>query len=248
MNRDNLNKQFTAIIPLFIALLAMAIFSTQANAENRESQTRQSLDEIANTAHDYVFNELNRPDENIEIIIGQLDPRLRLHQCSIPLQAFHQNYTNQQTINTVGVRCSDEKPWSLYVPVTVNNYKKVAILNHAIVRNTIVTENDFQLEKRNINRLTSGYFDTPEQLIGKVITQNLSSGTVLTKHHIKLATAVNRGQSVTLIAKNAVIEVRMKGVAMSKGAIGERIKVKNTNSKRIIEGIIIDKDLISVNL
>lgn len=243
MNKENLNKQFATIIPLCIALLAMASLSTQAKAENRHS-----LDDIANTAHDYVYNELNRPDENIEIIIGQLDPRLRLHQCSIPLQAFHQSYANQQTINTVGVRCNDEKPWSLYVPVTVNNYKKIAILKHAVVRNSIITDTDFQLEKRNINHLTSGYFDKPEQLIGKVITQNLSSGTVLTKHHIKLATAVNRGQSVTLIAKNSVIEVRMKGVAMSKGAIGERIKVKNTNSKRIIEGIIINKDLISVNL
>ena len=243
MNKNNLYRQFTAIIPLFIALLAMATFSNSAFA-----QKSHSLDEIAKVAHDFVLNELNRTGENIEVVVGRLDPRLRLHQCSIPLETFRQNYESQQKISIVGVRCQDNKPWSLYVPVSVKNYKEVAILRHAVIRNTIISENDIVLEKRNINRLTSSYFDTAEQLLGKVITQNLSAGSVLTKHHVKSPLAVKRGQSVTLIARNSVIEVRMKGVAMSKGAIGERIKVKNTNSERIIEGVIIDKDLISVNL
>lgn len=243
MNKNNLEKQIYAIIPLFIVLLILASISNDSFAKQTHS-----LDDIAMTAHDFVMKELNRSGENIEVVVGQLDPRLRLHQCTVPLEAFRQNYENRRAISTVGVRCNDNKPWSLYVPVSVKNFKQVAILKHAVIRNTVISENDIVLDKRNINRLTSGYFDAPEQLIGKIITQNLSSGAVLTKHHIKAATAVNRGQSVTLIAKNSVIEVRMKGVAMSKGAIGERIKVKNTNSERIIEGIIIDKDLISVNL
>ena len=229
-------------MPVFV-ILAMLSISSQTHAKETHS-----LDDIARTAHDFALKESESLGENIEVVVGQLDPRLRLHQCTIPLEAFRQNYEVRRSISTVGVRCNDNKPWSLYVPVSVKSFKKVAILKHAIVRNTIIKEEDIVLEKRNVNRLTSGYFDTAEQLIGKIVTQNLSSGAVLTRHHVKAATAVNRGQSVTLIARNSVIEVRMKGVAMSKGAIGERIKVKNTNSERIIEGIIIDKDLISVNL
>jgi flagella basal body P-ring formation protein FlgA len=60
--------------------------------------------------------------------------------------------------------------------------------------------------------------------------------------------AITRGQTVTLIAKNAVIEVRAEGKAMTKGAIGDRIKVKNLKTKRIVEGVIINKHLINVNL
>lgn len=243
MNKKSLYQQFVSIVPLLILLLAMTSLSN--NAQSKESHP---LDDISKTAHDFVLNELKHPNEEIQVIVGQLDPRLRLQRCSIPLQAFRQHYETKQTLSTVGIRCNDSKPWSLYVPVSVKNLKMVAILKQAVIRNTAISEDDIVLEKRNINRLTSGYFDAADQLIGKIITQNLSGNTVLTKHHIKTATAVNRGQSVTLVAKNAVIEVRMKGVAMSKGAIGERIKVKNTNSQRIIEGTIIDKDLISVNL
>ena len=243
MNRNNLYKQFAATLPLLVIFLAMTSLSNHAY-----SKEPHSLEDIKKTAHDFVLNELNRPDEEIEVVVGRLDPRLRLHQCSIPLEAFRQNYESRRAVSTVGIRCNDSKPWSLYVPVSVKSFKMVAVLKHAIIRNTVISENDIVLEKRNINRLTSGYFDNPEQLLGKIFSQNLSSGAVLTQHHVKAATAINRGQSVTLIARNSAIEVRMKGVAMSKGAIGERIKVKNTNSQRIIEGVIIDKDLISVNL
>ena len=100
----------------------------------------------------------------------------------------------------------------------------------------------------NVNRLSAGYFENYESLKGKVLTQNLSKGTILTQHLVKSPIAVKQGQMVTLVAKNSVIEVRMEGKALSRGAVGERIKVKNLKSKRIVEGVIVDKYLINVNL
>ena len=243
MNKTNLNKQLVTLIPGLFVLLAMTVLSNTAY-----SKESHSLDDIAKTAHDFALNQIDNPDEEIEIVVGQLDPRLSLHRCTFPLEAYRQNYETRQGLSTIGVRCNDAKPWSLYVPVSIRSFKMVATLKHAVIRNTVLTDADITFEKRDINRLSSGYFDDLTQLKGKILSQNLSKGVVLTKHHVKLPMAISRGQSVTLIAKNSVIEVRMKGVAMSKGAIGERIKVKNTKSKRIIEGVIIDKDLISVNL
>jgi flagella basal body P-ring formation protein FlgA len=217
-------------------------------SHNAYSYDVHSLSEIRKTAQDFVLNQMQNPDEDIQAVVGKLDPRLRLHQCTVPLEAYRQNYETRQGRSTIGVRCNDNKPWSLYVPVSIFNFKMVATLKQGTIRNTILTESDIVFEKKDINRMTSGYFDDIEQLKGKILTQNLTKGAVLTQHHIKSPMAVTRGQSVTLVAKNSVIEVRMKGTAMTKGAIGERIKVKNMKSKRIVEGVIIDKDLISVNL
>lgn len=243
MNNKNLSKQFVSLISGLFVLLTIMTLST--NVYSKESH---SLDDIAKTAHDFVLDQFHNPDEEIQIVVGQLDRRLRLHQCSIPLEAYSPGYEMRQGLSTVGIRCNDVKPWSLYVPISIKNFKQVITLKHAVTRNTVLTENDISLEKMNINRLSSGYFDDIEQLKGKVFTQNLSKGAVLTKHHIKSPMAINRGQMVTLVAKNSVVEVRMEGKAMSKGAIGERIKVKNMKTKRIVEGVIIDKHLINVNL
>jgi flagellar basal body P-ring formation protein FlgA len=243
MNNNNLKNQFMSLISNLFVLLTITTLST--NAYSKESH---SLEDIAKTAHDFILDQMYNPDEEIHIVVGKLDPRLRLHQCTVPLEAYSQGYEMRQGLSTVGIRCNDVKPWSLYVPVSIKNFKKVAVLKHAVTRNTILSDKDISLVKMNINRLSSGYFDDTEQLSGKILTQNLSKGAVLTNHHVKSPMAINRGQTVTLIAKNSVIEVRTEGKAMSKGAIGERIKVKNMKTKRIVEGVIIDKHLINVNL
>jgi len=230
------------IYSLFI-LIAITTLST-----NAYSKEHHPLDDISKTAHDFVLNQIQLDNEEIEVVVGRLDSRLRLHLCTIPLEAYNQNNEVHHGLSTVGVRCADAKPWSLYVPVSIKHFKKVAALKHAVIRNSIISEDDIFLVKMNINRLSSGYFDDIAQLKGKILTQNLLKGAVLTKHHIKTPMAIKRGQSVTLIAKNSAIEVRMEGTAMSKGAIGERIKVKNNRTKRIVEGVIVNKHLISVNL
>ncbi len=243
MKSNNLNKQFMSLISSLFVLLI--IVSLSNNAYSKEAH---SLDDITRTAHDFVLNQIEISDDEIQIVIGQLDGRLRLHKCTVPIEAYSLGYEMRQGLSTVGVRCNDTKPWSLYVPVTIKNFRKVAVLKHAVTRNTVLNENDIVFKKMNINRLSSGFFDDIGRLKGKLLTQHLSAGAILTNHHIKSPMAISRGQIVTLIAKNSVIEVRMEGQAMSKGAIGERIKVKNMKTKRIVEGVIIDKHLINVNL
>jgi flagellar basal body P-ring formation protein FlgA len=243
MDKNKLNKQLVSLLSSLFVLLVMISISTNAN-----SMESHSLNDIAKTAYDFVLNQIQTEDEDIEVVVGHIDPRLKLHQCSIPLEAFKQNYELRHGISSVGVRCNDIKPWSLYISVYIKNFKKVATLKRAATRNTVLTSKDITLRKMNINRLMSGYFEGIEQLKGKILTQNLSKGAVLTQHHVKLATAIKRGQRVTVIAKNSVIEVRMEGTAMAQGAIGERIKVKNMKTKRVVEGVIINKHLISVNL
>ena len=243
MNNNRMKNQFLSLIVSTFILLAMISFSPDSY-----SKESHPLEDIQSTAHNFVLDNLSNPDDDIQVIVGHLDPRLRLHRCSILLEAFNPGYEIQKGRSTVGVRCNDTKPWSLYVPVTINNFKKVVVLKHATTRQTVLSTQDIELKRMNINRLSSGYFDDIKQIQGKILTQNLVKGTVLNNHHIKLATAIKRGQTVTLVAKNAVIEVRTEGEAMSKGAIGDRIKVKNMKTKRIVEGVIIDKHLISVNL
>lgn len=243
MNIINFNNAYFSL-PTRLTFVFL-LFALAGNAHSIETHP---LDEIRELARKHVLAQAQRTNEDIQVEVGRLDPRLRLHQCTMPIEAYNQNYETRQGQSTIAIRCNDTKPWALYVPVSIKHFKMVATLKHAAIRNAVLTQDDIHFKKLNINRLSSGYFDDITQLNGKVLTQNLSRGVVLNKHHIKVPMAINRGQSVTLIAKNAVIEVRMKGTAMSKGAIGERIKVKNLKSQRIVEGVIIDDDLINVNL
>ncbi len=208
----------------------------------------QSVEDIANTARAFVYAQMSETYTNVEVSVNQIDRRLRLKQCSQQLEAFSPGYGGRQGMSTVGIRCNSDQPWSIYVPVTVKVYKNVAVLKRPVTRNMPLTEADIVFEKTDINRLNAGYYTEINEITGKILTQNLAPGTILTQHLLKTPMAIKRGQLVTLIAKNSAIEVRAEGKALSRGAVGDRIRVKNLKTQRIIEGVILDNQLINVSL
>jgi flagella basal body P-ring formation protein FlgA len=58
--------------------------------------------------------------------------------------------------------------------------------------------------------------------------------------------SVRRGDQVTIAMGAGGISVQMGGVAMRDGGIGDRIPVKNSNSSRIVEGVIQDGGIVDV--
>ncbi len=230
-----------------LATLAILLFGF-GSVQQCFAREFHPLEDIAATARAYVLAQMSLENDSIEVSNGQIDRRLRLNKCSLPLQAFSPGYEARRGLSTVGVRCEDDQPWSLYVPVTVKIYKEVAVLKKPVERNRPLNMEDIVFEKTDVNRLSSSYFTEAAELKGKILTQNLPGGTILTQHLVKSPMAIKRGQLVTLIARNDVIEVRAEGKALSRGAVGERIRVKNLKTDRIIEGVIVNNHLINVNL
>jgi flagella basal body P-ring formation protein FlgA len=60
------------------------------------------------------------------------------------------------------------------------------------------------------------------------------------------AKAVQRGQSVTLVADVGGMSVRMAGKALSDGLINQRVRVQNTSSGKIVEGIARSEQVVEI--
>ncbi len=237
-NQFEISKIVKVATLLTFCLVSRQVMSTEI----------QSVDEIANTARAFIYDQMNAPGTNLEVSVNTIDRRLRLKACGQQLEAFSPGYGSRKGMSTVGVRCNSDQPWSIYVSVTVKVFRNVAVLKHTVPRNQLLTEADIVFEKTDVNRLSSGYFTDMQDITGKMLTQNLAPGTILSQYVLKAPVAIKNGQMVTLVAKNSVIEVRTEGKALSRGAIGDRIRVKNLKTKRIIEGVVFDNQLIYVNL
>ncbi|MEE8321841.1 MAG: flagellar basal body P-ring formation chaperone FlgA [Gammaproteobacteria bacterium] len=208
----------------------------------------QSLDTIRQSASDFVLSQFSGSTDQITAKAGKLDKRLRLNQCSSPLHFYFPQHGRRMGQTTVGVRCEDERPWSLFVPVSIHMYKEVAVLARPVPRGSVLSAEDIRMESHDVGTLSSGYFDDKDQIIGMELRHNLSTGGILNKNIIKVPVAVHRGELVTLLAGNSKIEVRTSGKALTDGAIGDRIQVRNLKSKRVVEGIIISGRMIDVRL
>ena len=76
----------------------------------------------------------------------------------------------------------------------------------------------------------------------------LKPGAVLSPGQLRRPPAVKRGSQVTILGRAGGIEVRMSGKALSDGARGQRIKVRNSSSSRQIEGTVIARGTVEVTL
>ncbi len=205
------------------------------------------LDDIRQVARKHVLASLPvRNDIEYSVTTDRLDSRLRLSQCEHPLTAWFPGQGRRTGNVTVGVRCTGAKPWSLYVPVKVHFYDDVFVTRRPLQRGTVIQLEDIELQRKNLSFYSADYFTSADEIIGKQLVHSMQIGMIVGKRNLKTPVIIKRGQQVTLMAQADTYEVRMAGEAMMDGSVGQRIKVKNTRSQRIIEGVVKSSKIIYI--
>jgi flagella basal body P-ring formation protein FlgA len=171
-------------------------------------------------------------------VTGNLDSRLRLQKCTSPLTAFKKGSKFGLGSQVIGVKCQSETPWTVYVPVTVKLYKTLVVAAHPLSANHLLSASDVKLTQIDISTLRKDYFEDAKSVVGQQLKYPLAMGSAISSSHIRPQKIVRRGETVTLIAEAGSMQVRMTGMALSDAVLGEKIRVENSSSKRIVEGIV----------
>ena len=103
------------------------------------------------------------------------------------------------------------------------------------------------LVEKDLSRIKYGYFTKIEHLVGKQLKRRIPQNKIIKVNYVKSPTLIKRGEIVSIVAENNGYSVKMSGTAMADGIYGERIRVKNLSSKRIIEGTVKKAGIISIN-
>jgi len=223
-------------------LLCTLLFQSLVLADSYNTQSGlQSLQSIRLSAEDYVrqLPELAAV-KGIQVETGNLDPRLRLAQCNRSLEAFPPQGNYKLGNTAVGVRCSGQATWTVYVQVKVKAETDRVVLVNALPRGAIVGRRDIQLETRlqYLSTQTQAFVNGADAVVGMQTKRSLAPGTSLTVSMVQAPNIVQRGDRVTLVAGSGGLQVNMAGKALEKGAVGDRIRVSNLKSRREVEGLV----------
>ncbi|MEQ8207863.1 MAG: flagellar basal body P-ring formation chaperone FlgA [Woeseia sp.] len=175
-----------------------------------------------------------------------LDQRLRLANCEQPLQAFLRDGAKIRQRTIVGVRCLGPQPWKVYVPVNIVVTETVLVLTSNLPRGHTLSASDLKREKRDVSRLPGGYLASIEEAVGHRLKQSLRAGNIVTPATVQAELLIRRGQTVTLNAATDAINIRMTGKALMDGALNQRIRVENTSSGRVVEGLVRSAERVEV--
>ena len=227
----------------------MALYASVATTSLQAATDYQSRASIRETAHQFMASEAAAALESVpEITVGRLDRRLRLPACSQSLHGFLPPGGRTLGNVTVGVRCSGTKPWTVYVPVKVIAYKKVLVATRPMKRDQVLSKQDLKLATQDLASLRSSYLTDAAEAVGKTLKRSIPSGTVLTISMLTSPKVIRRGQVVTLLSGSGGLQVRASGKALMDGASGQRIRVQNKTSKKVVEGVVVSAGVVRIPL
>ena len=198
----------------------------------------QSVDEIRAAAEIHVRDLTGAAGNHTTVRASSLDPRHRLPRCDRDLNTFMRRGSTIGSRTVVGVECRGARPWKVYIPVDVVVMAKVVTARSTLSRGHLLTADDLVIAERDVSRMSAGYVSSPEALVGQRVKTQIIAGRVISPAMLEVDSIVARHQSVTLIANTNGITVSMTGKALADGALGQRIRVENSNSGRVIEGVV----------
>jgi len=137
---------------------------------------------------------------------------------------------------------------TLSIPLKIKIFKEVVVATRNLHTDHTFTREDIRKEKIliNMNKQGEEWLCDLQEVLGKRLLRNISAGTPLEKEILGSPLLVNRGSLVTLFIEGRNIRIHAQGKALEKGEKGEMIKVLNIDSKKRLEGIIVDANSVRI--
>ncbi|MDH4100408.1 MAG: flagellar basal body P-ring formation chaperone FlgA [Nitrospirota bacterium] len=129
----------------------------------------------------------------------------------------------------------------VWAKVSVSFMEDVVVLSEPVKRGEVITEEMVTVEQRDTLRLKNSVLRDTGEVVGKNATRNLQAGDMLARNAVELPLVIKRGSRVTVVAENNGFRVSILAEAMENGAKGDTIKVKNLDSRKIIQAEVVDE-------
>lgn len=193
---------------------------------------------LRQTAHDFLMQQARSYGDDIRVEVEPPDPRLTLAPCpGMPVAELAPG-ARAFGRTTVMLRCPGPQPWSVPLTARVQVLAEVLVATRPLARGVPLTPDDFLRRRQDLATATSGALTDPAQALGRRLRYPVAPGAVLTAGLLESAPLVRRGQTVTLVSGSGGFEVRATGEALADGGHGQTIRVRNRETRRVLEGAV----------
>ncbi|TWX73193.1 flagellar basal body P-ring formation chaperone FlgA [Colwellia sp. C1TZA3] len=202
-------------------------------------------DYLYNFIKSYVEDNVSLPARGkLRIEVSEIDPRITLQPCLLPLAANIPEKHIGRNVN-VKIVCPDKESWQLYIPVKIHTIVPVLVTQMRINKGTLLSNTNIEIIFKDNAQIRGTVLTDPKIVIGARTKRNLSQGSAITN---KNTCFVCKGEPVNIIAKSEVFEIKSFGIALNDGSLGEIISVRNRKSGRVVQGQVNAINQVIINL
>ncbi|MCH2038965.1 MAG: flagellar basal body P-ring formation chaperone FlgA [Rickettsiales bacterium] len=127
----------------------------------------------------------------------------------------------------------------------IKTFLNVPVLEQKHKKHQVIRSEQIHYKKFPLNRLRSGTIFDAAEIIDKQTSRSVSANSPIRSQHIMQPYLVRKDEIISIVFKNKFMNLKTSGIAMDNGIKGERIRIKNLRSGKIIAGKIIGKSTVS---
>lgn len=241
--KASIGRQRQPFAALFISLVFLCSSPDKAQAS------------VANH-HVYPLAELKQDTANfltsyyqhlgsLEVSVGNLDRRLRLNRCNDPVEFTPRDSSGTGGNISVQVKCQTQGGWTLHIPAQVSVFRSIPVAMRDLARGEQISASDIQWETINISLLRQSYLLETKEIIGLEVKRNIGLGSPFLSASLDAPKVIYRGETVDLESSVGGINVSASGTALTDGRLGQKIRVRNNQSDRVVTGTVVASGKVS---
>ena len=122
---------------------------------------------------------------------------------------------------------------------------RFVVLTKSLQKGELIGADDVKLIQRHTNPGV-GHFRRVDDVVGRKAKKALTINQIIRARHLELDYVIQRDQSVIIESKIGAVTVVSAGISVDDAQLGDRVRVKNSSSGLLVEGVAISEKKIRI--
>jgi flagella basal body P-ring formation protein FlgA len=183
----------------------------------------------------------------IEVVVGELDPRLRLAPCE-QVQPYLLPNAPLWGRTRIGIRCQrGATRWNVFLPVTVKVYGPALVAARPLPAGAVLAAADLTQGVVDLAEDASSALVRDQLVLGRTLARPVAAGQGLRQSHLKVRHWFAAGETVQVVASGPGFRAASTGQALGQGVEGQAVRVK-TEGGRVLTGMPVAERRVEVSM
>lgn len=183
----------------------------------------------------------------MEVVVGELDRRLRLAPCA-QVEPYVPSNVRLWGRARLGLRCvQGPSKWNVFLPITVKAFGPAWVIKGMVAQGATLSEEDAMAVEVDWAEFNSPIVANVSDWVGQTATRALSTGQALRQDMVRAAQVFQAGAQVRVLAQGVGFEITTSAQAVSNGVVGQSARVRMDNG-RVMTGQVLDSRTVRLAL
>ena len=161
----------------------------------------------------------------------------------VTIQKYYREIKEEINVTTLGAIVSTPMANRIFVYIPEEGYENNYNKRLEVVENARKTANLLSKQYVNEGLNTSSAVTNLNSILGAKVRKDIRAGDVIKQSDLCL---IAKGDIVTIEAVSSNMQIKTQGVALEEGKLNDLISVRNSKSKKVIQGIVVSPNTVRV--